>query len=144
MAILAFLYQTQDFFTKQRLIWALIVIAFGMSPTSGAGLFSFAGRIFATVVALVLSLIVWYIVDGHIAGVILFLYIANVFEVSCTLTQFFLNSLYPSLTLLVLLLRQISETHRAVRYWNCNIERHCGLRTAGMFLHQLFAVDEWF
>jgi hypothetical protein len=58
VAILAFLHQTQDFFTKQRLIWALIVIAFGMSHSSGAGLFSFAGRILATVVSLVLSLIV--------------------------------------------------------------------------------------
>lgn len=81
VAILAFLHQTQDFFTKQRLIWALIVIAFGMSPTSGAGLFSFAGRILATAISLVLSLIIWYIVDGHIAGVIVFLYLANVFEV---------------------------------------------------------------
>lgn len=82
VAILAFLHQTQDFFNNQRLIWALIVIAFGMSPTSGAGLFSFAGRILATVVSLVLSLIVWYIADGHVPGVIVFLYIANVFEVS--------------------------------------------------------------
>lgn len=81
VAILAFLHQTQDFFLKQRLIWVLIVIAFGMSPTSGAGLFSFVGRILATIVALVLSLIVWYIVNGHIAGVITFLYIANVFAV---------------------------------------------------------------
>jgi hypothetical protein len=34
VAILSYLRQTQDFFVKQRLIWALIVIAFGMSPTS--------------------------------------------------------------------------------------------------------------
>jgi hypothetical protein len=81
VAILAFLHQTQDFFKEQRLIWALIVIAFGMSPTSGAGLFSFAGRVLATIASIVLSLIVWYIVDGHVPGVIIFLYLANVFEV---------------------------------------------------------------
>lgn len=52
-----------------------------MSPTSGAGLFSFAGRVLATIASIVLSLIVWYVVDGHVPGVIIFLYLANVFEV---------------------------------------------------------------
>jgi len=41
VAILAFLQQTQDFFNRQRLIWILVLIAFGMSLTSGAGLFKF-------------------------------------------------------------------------------------------------------
>jgi Fusaric acid resistance protein-like len=82
VAIPAYLHQTQDFFFQQRLIWALIVIVIGMSPTSRASLFSFARRILGTTVSLVLSLAVWYIVNGHTAGVIVFLYVANVFEVS--------------------------------------------------------------
>jgi hypothetical protein len=81
VGILAFLHQTQDFFIRQRCIWAMIVIVIGMNPTSGQTMFGFLARIVATVISLVLSLIVWYIVDGKTAGVIIFLYLANVFEV---------------------------------------------------------------
>jgi len=80
VGILAYLHQTQDFFIRQRCIWAMIVIVIGMNPTSGQTMFGFLARILATVVSLVLSLIVWYIVDGKTAGVIVFLYLANVFE----------------------------------------------------------------
>ena len=82
VGILAYLHQTQDFYTRQRCIWAMIVIVIGMSPTSGQTLFGFIARIVATVVSLALSLVVWYIVDGKVAGVIVFLYLANVFDVS--------------------------------------------------------------
>lgn len=82
VGILAYLHQTQDFFIRQRCIWVMIVIVIGMSPTSGQSMFGFIARIAATVVSLALSLIVWYIVDGRTAGVIIFLYLANVFEVS--------------------------------------------------------------
>jgi hypothetical protein len=60
----------------------MIVIVIGMNPTSGQTMFGFVARIVATAISLVLSLIVWYIVDGKTAGVIVFLYLANVFEVS--------------------------------------------------------------
>ncbi|RAH69061.1 uncharacterized protein BO66DRAFT_325161 [Aspergillus aculeatinus CBS 121060] len=80
VGILAFLRQTQDFFIHQRCIWAMIVIVIGMNPTSGQTMFGFVARIAATVVSMVLSLIVWYIVDGKTAGVIVFLYIGNIFE----------------------------------------------------------------
>ncbi|CEJ61560.1 hypothetical protein PMG11_10089 [Penicillium brasilianum] len=77
VGILAYLHQTQDFFIRQRCIWAMIVIVIGMSPTSGQTMFGFVARILATTVSLVLSLIVWYIVDGKTAGVLVFLFIAN-------------------------------------------------------------------
>ncbi|KAL4986619.1 hypothetical protein BDW68DRAFT_178635 [Aspergillus falconensis] len=80
VGILAYLHQTQDFFIRQRCIWAMIVIVIGMSPTSGQTLLGFVTRIAATVVSLALSLMVWYIPDQHTAGVIFFLYLANVFE----------------------------------------------------------------
>ncbi|KAJ5261147.1 hypothetical protein N7478_011742 [Penicillium angulare] len=80
VAILAFLHQTQDWFIRQRCIWAMIVIVIGMNPTSGQTMFGFVARIIATAISLVLSLIVWYIVDGKTPGVIIFLYLANVFE----------------------------------------------------------------
>lgn len=82
VAILAYLRQTQVFFSAQRLIWAMIVIVIGMKPESGASIFGYFARTAGTVVAVILSLLVWYIVDGHTAGVLCLLYIANVFEVS--------------------------------------------------------------
>lgn len=82
VGILAYLRKTQDFFIHQRCIWAMIVIVIGMNPTSGQTMFGFVARIVATAVSLVLSLIVWYIVDEKTPGVIVFLYLANVFEVS--------------------------------------------------------------
>ncbi|PYH99783.1 hypothetical protein BO71DRAFT_138129 [Aspergillus ellipticus CBS 707.79] len=80
VGILAYLHQTQEFFVHQRCIWAMIVIVIGMNPTSGQTMFGFVARIVATAVSLVLSLIVWYIVDQKTPGVIIFLYLANVFE----------------------------------------------------------------
>ncbi|RDH38219.1 hypothetical protein BDQ94DRAFT_156886 [Aspergillus welwitschiae] len=80
VGILAYLRKTQDFFVHQRCIWAMIVIVIGMNPTSGQTMFGFIARIAATAVSLVLSLIVWYIVDQKTPGVIVFLYLANVFE----------------------------------------------------------------
>ncbi|OQD89943.1 hypothetical protein PENANT_c002G04673 [Penicillium antarcticum] len=79
VGILAFLHQNQDFFIRQRCIWPMIVIVIGMNPTSGQTMFGFVARIVATTISLVLSLIVCYIVDGNTAGVIVFLYLANVF-----------------------------------------------------------------
>ncbi|KAL2818696.1 hypothetical protein BJX63DRAFT_383800 [Aspergillus granulosus] len=80
VGILAYIHQTQDFFVRQRCIWAMIVIVIGMSPTSGQTLLGFFTRIAATAVSLVLSLMVWYIPDQKTTGVIVFLYLANVFE----------------------------------------------------------------
>ncbi|RMZ47870.1 hypothetical protein CA14_008553 [Aspergillus flavus] len=80
VGILAFLHQTQNFFIRQRCIWAMIVIVIGMNPTSGQSMFGFVARIVATAVSLVLSLVVWYIVDQKTPGVMVFLYLANVFE----------------------------------------------------------------
>lgn len=82
VAILAYLQQTQVFFSAQRLIWAMIVIVIGMKPESGASIFGYFARVAGTVVSMILSLIVWYVVDGHTAGVLFFLYVANAFEVS--------------------------------------------------------------
>ncbi|PWY75463.1 MFS transporter [Aspergillus heteromorphus CBS 117.55] len=80
VGILAYLRQTQEFFVHQRCIWAMIVIVIGMNPTSGQTMFGFIARIVATAFSVVLSLIVWYIVDEKTPGVIVFLYLANVLE----------------------------------------------------------------
>ncbi|CAG7963992.1 unnamed protein product [Penicillium olsonii] len=105
VGILAFLHQTQDFFIRQRCIWAMIVIVIGMNPTSGQTMFGFVARIVATTISLVLSLIVWYIVDGKTAGVIVFLYLANVFEYYfyIKLPQYFGASVISIVTLNVII-----------------------------------------
>lgn len=82
VAILAYLRPTQTFFFEQRVIWVLIVIVLGMSPTSGASIFGYVCRIIATTISFGLSLAVWYIPVGHTPGVIILLYLANMICVS--------------------------------------------------------------
>lgn len=82
VAILAYIRQTHTWFTEERVIWVMIVIVIGMKPESGASTFGYLARIGGTTISMILSFIVWYIVNGHTAGVLVFLYIANVLEVS--------------------------------------------------------------
>ncbi len=76
IGIVAFLEPTQSFFMQQRLVWSMIIIAIGMTMTSGQSILGFIGRIFGTVVAMIVCLIVWYIVDQKIPVVIVFLWLA--------------------------------------------------------------------
>ncbi|OJJ50794.1 hypothetical protein ASPZODRAFT_148204 [Penicilliopsis zonata CBS 506.65] len=75
IAIVALLHDTQAFFIKQRLLWAMIMVVLSMSPTSGQSLFSFVLRVLGTTIAMVCSLLVWYIPDEKTPGVIIFLFI---------------------------------------------------------------------
>ncbi|KAK4119617.1 hypothetical protein N657DRAFT_684256 [Parathielavia appendiculata] len=76
IGIVAFLENTQRFFMEQRLVWALIIITIGMTMTSGQSFFGFLCRVGGTIVAMCLSLIIWYIVGGRIPGVIVFLWLS--------------------------------------------------------------------
>ena len=51
------------------------MVAISMTRTSGQSVFNFLLRVFGTVVAMLGSYVVWYIVDGHTAGVIVFLWL---------------------------------------------------------------------
>ncbi|KAI0099629.1 hypothetical protein GGR51DRAFT_392419 [Nemania sp. FL0031] len=75
IGIVAFLEQTHVFFQEQRLVWAMIIIAIGMTQTSGQSIFGFFCRILGTLVAVVLTLINWYIVDQKVPGIFVFLYL---------------------------------------------------------------------
>lgn len=83
IAIVAFLYDTQVFFVKHRLVWAMIMVNLSMSPTSGQSIFSFVLRIAGTIIAMVASLLVWYIPGEKTPGVIvlLFLFISCAFYI---------------------------------------------------------------
>ncbi|OJD30580.1 mfs transporter [Diplodia corticola] len=72
IAIVNYLHSTQLFFVRQRLLWAMIMVAISMVPTAGQSIFSFILRITGTVAAMCCSFIIWYIVDEHIPGIIVF------------------------------------------------------------------------
>ncbi|KAJ4287454.1 hypothetical protein N0V88_007640 [Collariella sp. IMI 366227] len=74
IGIVAYLHDTQRFFMEQRLVWAMIIISLGMTPTSGQSFFGFLCRIGGTVAAMVFSFIIWYIVDERVPGAIVFLW----------------------------------------------------------------------
>ena len=63
--ILAYLESTWQFYYEQKLIWTLIVILVSTNVASGESTFKLAARVIGTVAAMVISFIVWYIVDGH-------------------------------------------------------------------------------
>ena len=75
LGILCYLERTQAFFLKQRLLWAMIMVAMSMNRTSGQSVFNFVLRVFGTAVAMVGAYVVWYIVDGKTPGVIVFLWL---------------------------------------------------------------------
>ncbi|OAX78616.1 hypothetical protein ACJ72_07077 [Emergomyces africanus] len=77
VAIMAYLRETQELFYNNRLNWAVVIVVLAMSPTSGKSLFGLMTRIVATALSMVLSFVVWYMVAGRTAGVIVFLYMAN-------------------------------------------------------------------
>ncbi|KAL2131186.1 hypothetical protein VTI74DRAFT_5434 [Chaetomium olivicolor] len=74
IGIVAYLENTQRFFLEQRLVWAMIIVSLGMTPTSGQSFFGFLCRIGGTVAAMVFSFIIWYIVNEKVPGAIVFLW----------------------------------------------------------------------
>lgn len=59
IGILAYLHDTQQFFVRQRLVWAMIMVSIGMTTTAGSGVFGFLGRIAGTGETLYLTLDDW-------------------------------------------------------------------------------------
>ncbi|KAK5627874.1 hypothetical protein RRF57_003589 [Xylaria bambusicola] len=96
IGIVAFLENTHVFFQEQRLVWAMVIIAIGMTQTSGQSIFGFLCRVLGTLVAVVLTLITWYIVDEKVPGIFVFLYLFQ------ALSLYFLLK-FPQLTPAVVL-----------------------------------------
>lgn len=70
IGILCFLRNTHVFYIKQRVVWALVMIAIGMNPTSGSAVFILLGNLVVTVSGMITAFVNWYIVDGKTGGVI--------------------------------------------------------------------------
>ena len=75
VGIVCYLEQSQTFFLQNRLLWAMIMVAISMTRTAGQSIFNFVLRVGGTAVAMVGSYIIWYIVVGHVPGVLVFLWI---------------------------------------------------------------------
>ncbi|KAK8017241.1 hypothetical protein PG991_008317 [Apiospora marii] len=80
IGIVNFLEPTQQFFQQQRGVWAMIIIAIGMTQSSGQSIQGFFCRVGGTVVSMVLSLVNWYIVGERVPGILVFLFVFLVFE----------------------------------------------------------------
>lgn len=78
LAILGYLKPTHQFYTQQRGIWAVIMVAISMGPTAGAGVQGFLMRIAGTIIAMVVSITIWYMADQKPAAILPLLYIAIV------------------------------------------------------------------
>ena len=70
IGILAYLRQTNSFFLKERLMWALIMLAISMTAHAGQSMFQFSLRVAGTFIAMCASLVIWYICDQKPAAVI--------------------------------------------------------------------------
>ncbi|KAL1606225.1 hypothetical protein SLS60_003627 [Paraconiothyrium brasiliense] len=75
IAIIAYLADTQLWFTRQRVVWAMLMVALGMTPTSGLSMFNFIWRILGTLVAMLAAWLVWYIPDQKTPGILVVAYI---------------------------------------------------------------------
>ncbi|QIW95000.1 hypothetical protein AMS68_000518 [Peltaster fructicola] len=75
VAIIAFLRETQPFYTRNRLFWAQIMIAIGMQPTATDSLKTSLFRILGTAIAMLVAWVNWYIVDGIPGGIIPFYFV---------------------------------------------------------------------
>lgn len=70
IGIMAYLHSTHKFFIQQRAVWCLVMIAIGMSPTSGSAVFNMLGNLTFTLFGMIGAFINWYIVDQKTTGVI--------------------------------------------------------------------------
>ncbi|KAL1620009.1 hypothetical protein SLS56_009822 [Neofusicoccum ribis] len=105
IGIVNFLHQTQVFFVKQRLLWAMIMVAISMTPTAGQSIFSFVLRVTGTVGAMCASFVVWYIVNEHIPGIIVFywLFAASGFYIVLKKPRFVIVGMISIVTLTMII-----------------------------------------
>ncbi|KAF2646232.1 hypothetical protein P280DRAFT_387163 [Massarina eburnea CBS 473.64] len=75
IAIIAYLEATQLWFTRQRVVWAMIMVALSMTPTAGQSVFSFILRIVGTAIAMIVAWLIWYIPGTRTPGIIVFLWV---------------------------------------------------------------------
>jgi hypothetical protein len=81
IGVTSYLLQTYAFFIRERVLWALMMVALGMSAQAGQGIFGFAARILGTAVAMCASLVLWYMGGEQTAAILPLFYIGLCFGV---------------------------------------------------------------
>lgn len=87
----AFFSSSYAFFIQYRGVWITITVVIAMSPTTGASIFGLFKRLLGTIIGGVLAMVLWYIVDGHIPGVIVFSLVVGTFRNGIRLIQLILD-----------------------------------------------------
>jgi uncharacterized membrane protein YccC len=77
----AFLLPSYNFFTLYRGVWITITVVLGMSPTTGASISGLAWRCVGTVIGGLAAMATWYVVVGHVAGVIVFSFVVTAIRI---------------------------------------------------------------
>ena len=72
ICIMAFLRDSQNFYSRQRFLWALFAILLSLGRTAGSSTFLLLCRILGTIASMIASYIIWYIVDEKIPGILVF------------------------------------------------------------------------
>ena len=75
ICIMAFLHDSQNFYSRQRFLWALFAILFSMGRTAGSSTFLLLCRILGTIASMIASYIIWYIVDEKTPGILVFVWL---------------------------------------------------------------------
>ena len=124
IAILCYLKYTQVFFIQQRVVWCLVMIAVGMSPTAGSAVFQLLGNLTCTLFGMIGAFINWYIVDQKTPGVIVFFFLFQMFYFywAAKYPRFLLAFVAGALTH-VLIIGRKSSTKTA---WGCDSDHSTG------------------
>ncbi|EYE94810.1 uncharacterized protein EURHEDRAFT_479275 [Aspergillus ruber CBS 135680] len=75
ISIMAFLRDSQSFYSRQRFLWALFAIVLSMGRTAGSSTFLLLCRILGTIASMIASYIIWYIVDQKTPGILVFVWL---------------------------------------------------------------------
>ncbi|KXT19011.1 hypothetical protein AC579_8733 [Pseudocercospora musae] len=75
VAIICYLRDSQTWFLRNRILWAMIMVPISMTRTAGQSTQSFILRILGTLLAMITSYVIFYIVDKKTPGVIVFLWL---------------------------------------------------------------------
>ena len=75
VAILAFLEKTRIFFLDNRLQWGLVMISICMTTDAGQNVNNFILQILGTVVAMTMSIVIWYVGGQNTVAILVLLYI---------------------------------------------------------------------
>lgn len=76
----AFLGPSYYFFTEYRGVWITITVILGMSPTTGASIYGLLTRCLGTIIGGLLAMMVWYIVDQKVPGIIVMTWFVIIFR----------------------------------------------------------------